>query len=82
MSNHSASQKQAALYSSTHELVKEIIDASRNEVRKPTIADIVHAAVVVLHDRVMWEKKNANTKTDSESNSTGAKLGSRIDSGS
>lgn len=79
MSNHSASQKQAALYSSTHELVKEIIEASATDVRKPTIADIVHAAVTVLHDRVMWEKKNANTKKDSESGCTGAKLEPCID---
>lgn len=76
------SRKQAALYSSTHELVKEIIDASATDVRKPTIADIVHAAVTVLHDRVMREKKNANTKTDSESGCAGTKLEPRLDSGS
>lgn len=50
------SRKQAALYGSTHGLIQEIIDASSNDERKPTIADIVHTAVVILHERAMWEK--------------------------
>ena len=50
---------QVALYASTHQMIKEIIDSSTTD-RKPTIADIVHAAVSVLHDRAV---KEANEKT-------------------